>query len=176
MWPRLNTSAIQVIGTVVGVFATVVLACATVVLAWFTKTLASAAIAQSRAQAEAAKARRRELRASVQLLLSALNSLPFSNATGDRDEAMRHSIKWNDFDFGRLRTLASEVSPRAAECAADAQAKMQLLADRVNSGKGVPARSAFDWGPYPFPKQWDETIQETRESLDQISRDSGEAR
>lgn len=65
-----------------------------------TRTLAEAARAQLRSQAEATAARRRGLQSEITLLINLLDSLPGSGEQGMADKLLRErTIEWADFDF-----------------------------------------------------------------------------
>lgn len=167
------SGAVQAISTIVLVGIT----------AWYvrlTKTLANAAVVELQNQATARRARRQELKANTKFLLDALLSLPISSDANTFDSSgvslaerkTKSWTDWKDFDFGQFITLASEVSSHAGANAVLVKTKMGALASRLNSEEGVPSRSDYTWG-HPYPHQlWDETIQQARSALNQISEEA----
>ena len=174
MWAWLNTyaSAIQAITAVVGAAATIVLVYITARYVVLTKKMADIATAQSEARAEMARVRRRELRASINRLDQALKTLPVPSQQSMADTMVRTSIGWSDFDFGRLRSLAAEVSDRAGERATVVESCMNVLADQVNSVRSVPVQGGYDWGKFPW-EAWNRALMDARFGLDAMREELG---
>jgi hypothetical protein len=147
-WLNANANAIEAISAVLSVGVTAILVVITIRYVRLTQTLADAALTQSLAQVEASKARRRELQASVNFLWRALQSLPSSARREQHPEQfMRDSIRWDDFDFGRFRTLAAELNPQAASSAATVEAKMQWLESQRAQPRNM---GLMDWITFPW--------------------------
>jgi len=165
MWPSLNANAnaIEAISAGLTVAVTAVLVVMTARYVRLTKALVDVALAQLQAQHEALKARRRELQASVNFLSLAMASLPNSEATHRMAEMLRlgRPIRWDDFDFGRFRTLAAELSPRAGGSAAAVEANMNWLASQMENAEMTPP-----WG------RWSEALTEIFAALAQISNEA----
>jgi hypothetical protein len=61
------------------------------------------------------------------------------------DETLLSSNRLSEFDFGRLRELAAEVSPSVASYARVVQNRIQWLVDNVNSISHREAWSSDFW-------------------------------
>lgn len=170
MWDWINASTIQAVSSVLSVIVTAVLVGITVRYVALTRTLAEAASAQLRSQAEAAAARRRGLQSEITLLINLLDSLPGSGEQGMADKLLRErTIEWADFDFRLFRMAASEVSLEAGQRASVVEAKMKWLGERVRSIKSVDPRIGFDWSNFDW-REWNNAGLDVRESLQEIAR------
>lgn len=176
MWTWLDThaSAIQAISAVVVAAETVALIGITALYVRLTGALAETANAQLRMQAEALAARRSELAADVQLLREKLQLLPQLGQEQQLWTMIRESISipWDEFDFGRFRTLASELSPRAASAAAAVESHMKVLPERITLIRDLRTGAPFDSRGLDW-RTWNNALLEVPAALEAISRELG---
>lgn len=169
-WLDCHASAIQAVTAIVTALATIVLVAVTARYVRLTGKLVDTAAAQLRALAEAQRTRRQELRSSMERLMLALASLPISFQRQQADQMIRDSGSWNDFDFGRFRTLAAEVSTRAGSNAAVVEVKMKYLADQIDKVKQVPVLTGVSWGTFAWAP-WEIAINDARARLEAILKE-----
>jgi len=164
IWFDCHASAVQAISALVAITGR---------YASLTKKLVKTAAAQLQTIVDAQKMRRRELRTSVEILMLGLASLPVSSQRPQADRMIRESIGWNDFDFGRFRMLAAEVSTKAGANAAVVESKMKYVAEQVDRVKGTSIQTGVNWGMFAW-EPWEAAIHDAQARLDLIGQNAAD--
>jgi hypothetical protein len=156
-WLNLNSGAIQALASVLTLAVTGVLAIITWRYVRLTKDLADVARAQLQGQHEAAAARQRELRTLSEILRMHLLSIPVGDDPRLSQAILSQVVEWTDFDFDRLRALASELNEVAGGLAAIAENRMKWIGDLVHKIRATPPGIGYDWSKFPrqeFNQAW----------------------
>jgi hypothetical protein len=173
-WLSHNAGAIAALTAIATAIATITLAVITWRYVRLTKTLADAANAQILAQADAKQTKRRALATYIAVLRNALGTIPSGNVPNVH-ERIRNSTDWKDFDFGRFRVLAAEVSPAAGQIAAEIESKLRRLEAIVDSVREMPLSvsrlgGVRSWSPQQWA-EWEEIVRRLPEALSTLSNE-----
>jgi hypothetical protein len=86
---------------------------------------------------------------------------------------MRNYVSIYDFDFGRFRMLASELTSEGGDAAAVVESKMKWLTDRAKEVRDTPSLMGYHWQDFDW-RLWTNTMREARDALSVISREAGQ--